>query len=195
MTGIPNTLSLSLPSWVVDFSVQYHTTKELAPRMAFVIAAARENIKRRTGGPFAAAVFDEVSGNLLALGVNLVTHENLAMAHAEMLALSLAQRQLHRFSLQTESTNYQLVTSSEPCAMCLGAICWSGLSSLVCGASSDDARAIGFDEGPIHQNWQTELLDRGIKVTTGMLKEDASRVLRDYRNHHGIIYNGSATEG
>ena len=34
---------------------------------------------------------------------------------------------------------FELVTTTEPCAMCLGAIPWSGLSSVVCGARDQDA--------------------------------------------------------
>jgi len=192
MANIPYAFSLNLPIWVKEFSDRYQKTNDNESRMEFVIAAARENIQQQTGGPFAAAVFNDDSGELIALGVNIVTRENLAFAHAEMLALTLAQRRFDNFSLKNETPSFQLVTSSEPCAMCLGAICWSGIDCLVCGASSYDAREIGFDEGPISDDWQWELQQRGIKVLTGVLKKQAKRVLIDYRANNGKIYNGQS---
>ena len=45
--------------------------------------------------------------------------------------------------------SFELFTSCEPCAMCLGASLWSGVKRMVCGATKDDAQAIGFDEGKV----------------------------------------------
>lgn len=185
----PQTLSLDLPSWVNSFVKQYSPTKEITLRMRFVIDAAMENVRQSTGGPFAAAVFESHSGVLIALGINLVTSAQLSIAHAEILALSLAQRHVGNFSLRGAKSPYQLVTSSEPCAMCLGAICWSGISSLVCGARIDDARQIGFDEGPISDQWQQALRERNVEVTTGVLTQEARQVLLHYRAGNGAIYN------
>ena len=41
----------------------------------------------------------------------------------------------------------EMVASTQPCAMCLGATPWSGIRRLVCGARDEDAEEIGFDEG------------------------------------------------
>jgi tRNA(Arg) A34 adenosine deaminase TadA len=46
-----------------------------------------------------------------------------------------------------------MVVSTEPCALCLGAIPWSGIRRLVCGARDEDARSIGFDEGEKVPYW------------------------------------------
>ena len=56
---------------------------------------------------------------------------------------------------------HELVTSCEPCSMCLGAITWSGIRGLACGARGSDAESIGFDEGPKPENWETALENTG----------------------------------
>jgi tRNA(Arg) A34 adenosine deaminase TadA len=65
-----------------------------------------------------------------------------------MVAIMIAQKILGNFDLGDASVPaYELVTSTEPCAMCLGATPWSGVRGLVCGARDEDASAVGFDEG------------------------------------------------
>jgi len=86
------------------------------------------------------------------------------MAHAEMVAISFAQQVTQSFDLSKNGITYELVTSTEPCAMCSGAIPWSGLRRVVCGARGKDACAIGFDEGAKLRNWIASLQTRGIAV-------------------------------
>jgi tRNA(Arg) A34 adenosine deaminase TadA len=73
--------------------------------------------------------------------------------------------------------------------MCFGASPWSGVRRLVCGARDEDARAIGFDEGPKLADWITALNDRGIAVLRDVLRDEAVGVLKDYIEAGGIIYN------
>jgi len=83
---------------------------------------------------------------------------------------------------------FELFTSCEPCAMCLGATLWSGVSRLVCGAAKDDAQAIGFDEGPVFKESYEHLEKQGVSVTKLVLREEAARVLQRYGTS-GMIYN------
>jgi tRNA(Arg) A34 adenosine deaminase TadA len=157
--------------------------------MRFVITLARENVQRQTGGPFGAAVFD-AKGRLVAPGVNIVMTSNCSILHAEMVAIALAQKKLNRYDISDEGKNdYELVTSTEPCAMCFGAVVWSGVTGLVCGARDQDARSIGFDEGPKLPNWQQSLEERGIKVSRDLLRHEAVEVLNLYLKTGGLIYN------
>jgi tRNA(Arg) A34 adenosine deaminase TadA len=159
-------------------------------RMRVTVDLAAENIKRNTGGPFAAAVFDMDSGKLISVGINCVVPANCSLAHAEMVALSLAQQKLQTFDLSSKG-RFELATSCEPCAMCLGAIPWSGVRSVLCGASEDDARAVGFDEGDKPADWQQSLKSRGIAVTENILQTEAAQILIDYAQADGTIYNPS----
>jgi len=85
---------------------------------------------------------------------------------------------------------YELVTSCEPCAMCLGATLWSGVQRLVCGATRDDAERIGFDEGPVFAESYAYLERRGIAVVRQVLRAEAADVLDQYLRSSGIVYNG-----
>lgn len=159
-------------------------------RMALVIAAARRNISQGTGGPFAAAVFETGSGKLVSLGVNLVVSGGLSLLHAEMLALALAQKKTGSYDLgRPDLPAHELVTSTEPCAMCFGAIPWSGVRRVITGARDADARSVGFDEGPKMATWRKELEQRGIATLCDVGREAAAQVLRDYAASGGKIYN------
>ena len=158
--------------------------------MRFVIQLALTNVARETGGPFGAAVFETRTGRLLAIGVNLVAWTNCSLAHAEMVALANAQQAVGHFDLGAASMpTYELVTSSEPCAMCYGAIPWSGVRRVLCGARARDAAAIGFDEGPKPKNWMTALRKRGIVVVRDVCRNEAVTVLQRYKESGGTIYN------
>ncbi len=157
--------------------------------MGFVIAASRENIQRGTGGPFGAGVFDS-DGKLISLGVNIVEASNCSILHAEMVAIALAQKAVGRYDLSNGGKeDYELVASTEPCAMCFGALPWSGVKRLTCGARDEDARSIGFDEGPKLDNWSQALEHRGITVVRDVLRQEAAKVLQDYAESGGAIYN------
>ena len=60
------------------------------------------------------------------------------------MAIMLGEQRLQQFSLGNQIDEYELFTSCEPCAMCMGAILWSGVKRLACAATGDDARAIGL---------------------------------------------------
>lgn len=179
-----------LPDWVESF-VQERAATMPSPeqRMEFVVELSRTNIDRQTGGPFGAAVFDMDSGQLVCPGVNLVTHVNCSLAHAEMVALALAQQAVGHFDLSAQGKRHELVTSTEPCAMCLGAIAWSGVQRVVYGANTEDAERIGFDEGHKPAQGTFCLRERGIEVIPEILRAEASAVLQHYRDSGGEIYN------
>jgi tRNA(Arg) A34 adenosine deaminase TadA len=127
---------------------------------------------------------------LVAPGVNLVATTNLSAAHAEMVAIMISQQVVGHFDLGGEGLPpYELVASTEPCAMCFGAIPWSGVRRLVCGAREEDARDIGFDEGSKVSDWVAALEQRGISVARDVYRDEAAAVLRYYVESGGMIYN------
>lgn len=184
MTGV----SLQLPAWLECLDQPSEPFTSVEARMRLVIGLSQENVQRQTGGPFGAAVFDS-AGRSIAWGVNLVEQGQCSILHAEMVALVLAQQRLGCYDLGKGGQFYELVTSTEPCAMCLGAIPWSGIKRVVCGARDEDARAIGFDEGVKPADWVGALTSRGIEVVRDVLREEAVSVLRAYRKQHGLMYN------
>lgn len=182
--------ALRLPRWVAGFLAQ-RPARHADPtaRMRLAIALAAENGARGTGGPFGAAVFERASGRLVAVGVNRVEPSGQSHAHAELLALALAQRARGTWDLGAPGLPpHELVSSSEPCAMCFGAIPWSGVAALACGARAEDAEAIGFDEGPKPARWAAALERRGIAIARDVLREEARAALAAYAAGGGAIY-------
>jgi tRNA(Arg) A34 adenosine deaminase TadA len=185
-------LILSLPEWVGPF-LQKQDSVFIKPedKMRLVIELSKLNVEHKTGGPFGAAVFELDSGKLIAAGVNVVIDSNCSLAHAEMMSIGLAQQKLKTFDLGAENMPaYELVSSTEPCAMCLGAIPWSGIRRLICGARGQDACDIGFDEGVKVPDWTDTLKSRGITVMQDVLREQARDILIKYKESGGLIYNG-----
>lgn len=162
-------------------------------RMLAVIELSRLNAAHRTGGPFGAAIFESATGRLIAAGVNLVVESRCSHAHAEMVALAAAEQRLETFDLGMHNTALELVTSTEPCAMCFGAIIWSGIRRIISGATGCDAEEAGFDEGPKPADWKECLEHRGISVLTELCRLEARAVLMSYRDTGGIIYNPHRT--
>ena len=158
--------------------------------MGFVVTLASMNVAHGTGGPFGAAVFEIRSGRLVAIGMNLVVSTHCSLAHAELVALANAQRAVGDFDLGASGMpEHELVTSSEPCAMCFGAIPWTGIRRVMCGARASDAEAIGFDEGPKPKAWIAALRQRGITVVRDVGRAAAVTVLQQYQKSGGTIYN------
>jgi tRNA(Arg) A34 adenosine deaminase TadA len=181
---------LSLPGWVVgrvDYDQVYATDDD---RMRLAIALAQENVAHDSGGPFGAAVFERDSGRLVAVGVNSVVRLNNSTAHAEMIALQLAERRIASYTLAADGhPAHELFTSCAPCAMCLGAVLWSGVTRVVIAAQREDAERIDFDEGPVFAESYAYLRARGMEIVTGVLRDEARAVLEDYKARGGAIYN------
>jgi tRNA(Arg) A34 adenosine deaminase TadA len=189
-------LVVTVPGWVddvvTDFSGPLQTDDD---RMALAITLSKHNIERG-GGPFGAVVF--LGPRLVGAGVNRVIATGFSIAHAEIVALMRAQRALAESTPGSTpasqpdpaggAVRYTLVTTAEPCCQCFGAVVWSGIDHLVCGATTDDAEAIGFDEGPKPDAWAATLESRGIQVTRQVRREEARAVLNDYVRHGGTIY-------
>jgi tRNA(Arg) A34 adenosine deaminase TadA len=190
------TFTLSLPAWLTEEAVPpERSLATVEARMTFVIGLARRNVDEGTGGPFAAAVFDLSMHRLLAPGVNRVTTGRCSSAHAEIVALSIAQQRIGHYDLGgAGQPPYELVTTAEPCAMCLGAVPWSGVRALVCGARGDDASAIGMDEGAKPVDWVAQLEQRGIRVTRDICRDAAAAVLSHYQRAGGTIYNARQSD-
>lgn len=183
---LPQTWQLQLPSWVDEVVAangpDYGTVEA---KMRLAIALSEANITSGAGGPFGAAIFDK-NDKLISVGINLVFASGASLAHGEMVALTLAQAALNAPDLRPYELT--LVTSAEPCAMCLGALPWSGVCHVVCGASDADIRSVGFDEGAKPEAWVRSLQDRGISVQQSIMQAEAKHVLLRYMQQEGKLY-------
>jgi tRNA(Arg) A34 adenosine deaminase TadA len=189
MSRMPQ-IRIDCPAWldeVVDWDRTYDDDES---RMRVALTCARENVLRDTGGPFGAAVFDSDSGRLVAAGVNLVVPADNSSLHAEIVAFMMAQAVLGTYTLQrSDLPAHEIHTSCEPCAMCLGAVLWSGVRRVVSSALREDADSISFDEGPVFAASYEYLRARGIAFESGVLRPEGQDVLRLYGERGGPIYN------
>lgn len=186
-------IKLDLPDWAIAELNQLPThLPTIEEQMAEVIKFSRLNIQHQTGGPFAAGVFERDTGKLVVIGVNRVVPRNCSSAHAEVMALSLAQHRLNTFDLGGPGMlDHQLVVNWRPCAMCYGATLWAGVRTVVIAGSGPELEEItGFDEGPIHPNWRQEWQARGVEVVEDILKDEAIKVFHEFAASGQLVYNG-----
>jgi guanine deaminase len=104
-----------------------------------VVSRATQNVSDG-GGPFAALV---VRGDdIVAEGVNRVTRDLDPTALAEVVAIRSACQAVGDFI----PTGCVLVSSCEPCPLCLAAALWARVDEIVYAADRHDAARGGFDD-------------------------------------------------
>ena len=97
------------------------------------------------GGPFGAMIVRD--GQVIATGVNQVTPTLDPTAHAEVVAIRAACQVLGDFKL----TGCTLISSCEPCPLCLSAALWARVDKVIYAADRDDAAAAGFDDREFYE--------------------------------------------
>jgi guanine deaminase len=110
------------------------------------------------GGPFGAVVVKD--GKIVGESFNQVTSTNDPTAHAEVMAIRDACKNLETFDL----SGCELYTSCEPCPMCLGAIYWARFDKVYYGNTRDDAAEVGFDDSHIYDEIPLPMSERKIKM-------------------------------
>ena len=143
--------------------------------MQRAIALAQQGIDAGAGGPFGAVIVkdDEVIGE----GYNQVTSTNDPTAHAEVVAIRNACRNLNSFQLD----GCILYTSCEPCPMCLGAIYWARPARVFYAATREDAAKIGFDDQFIYEEIEKNFEHRQMKLVN-VLRDEGLRVFENWTN-------------
>jgi len=141
--------------------------------LQLAIELAREGMQRGAGGPFGAVVVKD--SQIVGRGPNRVTSTNDPTAHAEIVAIRDACKNLNDFQLH----GCTLYSSCEPCPMCLGAIYWARPERLVFACSADDAAEVGFDDQFIYNELKKDRSDRKIK-TEQKLREEGRRMMKEW---------------
>ena len=190
--ALPTSFAASLPAWLVDELPRLAATPlpDDEARVGLAIELADRNWRAGNGGPFAALVVDAASGELVSAGVNLVLSSGLSSMHAEVTALSLAQARLGRWDLGAEGAELELVVNWATCVMCYGATMWSGVRRLVLAGHGDECQQLtGFDEGPMPDDWVGEFERRGIRVHSGVRRQESIEVFRAFGASDAVVYN------
>lgn len=109
---------------------------------------------------------------IIGRGHNQTERLSDATAHAEMIAITAACAALGEKYLQ----QCTLYVTLEPCPMCAGALVWSKIDRIVCGALDANAGACGT----IFNLTENNNLNHSIEVVQGIFEEDCSRILEGY---------------
>ena len=139
------------------------------------IALSLNGIQQNEGGPFGCII---VKGNeIVGRGNNKVTSSNDPTAHAEIVAIRDACKNLNTFQLD----DCEVYTSCEPCPMCLGAIYWARPKVIYFANTREDAANIGFDDSMIYEEMNTEIEKRKIPIIK-LGRESALKIFGEWTN-------------
>ena len=105
---------------------------------------ARDNLNTKVGGPFGACVVR--NGEIIGKGSNHVLSDNDPTAHAEVMAIRDACKNIGSYDL----SDCEIYTSCYPCPMCLSAIIWANIKTVYYGNTKEDAERIGFRDDFIY---------------------------------------------
>ena len=106
---------------------------------------AFHSVRNNVGGPFGAVVV--LDGKIIGRGGNRVSSQNDPTAHAEIVAIRDACRNIQNFDL----AGADLYATCEPCPMCLSAIYWANIQSVYYCSTRHDAASIGFKDNHIYE--------------------------------------------
>lgn len=139
--------------------------------MRRAIELAQKGVDEDLGGPFGCVVVKD--GQIVGEGSNQVTSTNDPTAHAEVVAVREACRNLNSFQLD----GCVIYTSCEPCPMCLGAIYWARPAELFIAATRNDAAAAGFDDDLFYAELERPNDERQLSMKS-LLREESQAVFR-----------------
>jgi len=143
--------------------------------MMEAISLSRNGILQNYGGPFGCVI---VKGEeIIGRGWNKVISTNDPTAHAEVVAIREACKQMQSFQLK----DCEVYTSCEPCPMCMGAIYWARPKKVYYGNTREDAAAIGFDDSLIYKELTCDLSERQIGMVC-LGGAEALKVFKEWVN-------------
>ena len=147
--------------------------------MKKAIELSINNIENK-GGPFGCVIVKD--NQIIAEGHNQVTANNDPTAHAEIVAIRNACKELNNFFLK----GCDLYTSCEPCPMCLSAIYWSHVDNIYYANTRMDAKDIDFDDSLIYSEIIKEIDQRKIKMKQ-MNRNEALEAFKIWQNKEDKI--------
>ncbi len=143
--------------------------------MLEAIALSQKGIDSNHGGPFGCVI---VKGDtIVGRGNNKVTSTNDPTAHAEVVAIRDACKNLRTFQLE----DCEVYTSCEPCPMCLGAIYWARPKIIYFANNRQDAADIGFDDSMIYDEMASDISSRRIPIIS-LGRKAALKVFHEWKN-------------
>ena len=136
-----------------------------------------DNLKTNVGGPFGACIVKD--GKIIGKGSNHVLANNDPTAHAEIMAIRDACKNIDSYDL----SGAELYTSCYPCPMCLSAIIWSNIKKVYYGNTKEDAADIGFRDDFIYDyldKLSDDKMNKRVLNLKSMNREEAQEVFKRY---------------
>jgi tRNA(Arg) A34 adenosine deaminase TadA len=137
------------------------------------IKLSEKGMNNNAGGPFGAVIVKD--NKIIAEGYNQVTSSNDPTAHAEIVAIREACKNLNSFQLD----GCIIYTSCEPCPMCLGAIYWARPSAVYYACTKEDAAEVGFDDDFIYKEIDAGMENRSIKFIN-LNREEGKEIFKKW---------------
>ena len=145
-----------------------------------------ENLETNAGGPFGACIVK--NGQIIGKGANSVLINNDPTAHAEIMAIRNACKNVNSYDL----SDCELYTSCYPCPMCLSAIIWSNIKKVYYGNTREDAAKIGFRDAMIYEyieNLSKNIQDENILQLECLDREQTIKEFEEFtKKQNRIIY-------
>ena len=137
-----------------------------------------DNLKTNVGGPFGAVVVKD--GVIIGKGSNHVLSNNDPTAHAEIMAIREACKNINSYDL----SGCILYTSCYPCPMCLSAIIWANIKKVYYGNTKEDAASIGFRDDFIYDyiNKLPDNVDKNILDLTCIDREETIKTFNNFKD-------------
>lgn len=143
--------------------------------MKTAMELSEENLETNAGGPFGACIVK--NGQIIGKGSNHVLKNNDPTAHAEIMAIRDACKNMNTFDL----TGCEIYTSCYPCPMCLSAIIWSNIKTVYYGNTKEDAANIGFRDEMIYDYIKNNSSEEKILSLKSIDREETIKVFEDYQ--------------
>ena len=136
---------------------------------------ADTNLIDNDGGPFGACIVKD--GKIVGKGDNKVLSTNDPTAHAEVVAIRDACKNLNTYDL----SGCELYTTCYPCPMCLSAIIWANIKKVYYGNTKEDAENIGFRDNYIYE-FINNREDKEVLDLSNINREETIKTFNEYVN-------------
>ena len=137
---------------------------------------SEENIRTNAGGPFGACIVK--NGVVVGRGANHVIANNDPTAHAEIMSIRNACKNLNTYDL----SDCEIYTSCYPCPMCMSAIIWSNIKKCYYGNTKEDAAEIGFRDKFIYDFIKDEAEDKSVLNLTNIDRDETINTFNEYKD-------------
>jgi len=162
------------------------------PYGLIVVNAALEAIKGESGG-IGACLVDSRTGQVVETGRNRqFTTYFRSDLHAEMDLLNRYENRVKKLRSDGNGGNPRecphlvLISSVEPCPMCLGAIYWARLDKLYFASDRKEAAEAGFSDEFIYDELGKNIRERSIP-TRQMMQDNAKSVFTSWKDFENKI--------